>query len=182
MASIHGIALKNLESRESHDSTPYYMGNLYLNDKRLGYWSQDYMHALTDTLQLDPQYDEQKLRNTVRLMNTDKAIPVPGSDFPIDYPLESLMCDLVWLCQMEALYQRAVENGKIGILVSTDNQHIKAWEIPPSCAEKDVLAVCRPLLEEAHKGFYKNAKIRDLYYTEGSFSIGEPIRLENILK
>lgn len=182
MASIHGIVLKNLESRESHDSTPYYMGNLYLNDKRLGYWSQDYMHALTDTLQLDPQYDEQKLRNTVRLMNADKAIPVPGSDFPIDYPLESLMCDLVWLCQMETLYQRAVENGKIGILVSTDNQHIKAWEIPHSFVEKDVLAVCRPLLEEAHKGFYKNAKIRDLYYTEGSFSIGEPIRLENILK
>lgn len=182
MASINGIILKNLESRESHDSTPYYMGELYLQEKRLGHWSQDYMHAFIDTLELEPQYDEQKLRNAVKLINADKAISIPGSDYSIEYPLESLMCDLVWLYQMEALYQGAVENGKIGILVSTDRQHLRAWEIPPSCAGKDVLTLCRPLLEKAHKDFYKNVKIRDLYYTEGSFTIGEPIQLNDILK
>ena len=41
MAKINGVEIKNLKSFLDHEECLCYQGNVYLNGKKLGFWSQD---------------------------------------------------------------------------------------------------------------------------------------------
>lgn len=41
MASLNGVSIKNLKLYRGHEGEPLYQGNVYLDGKKVGFWSQD---------------------------------------------------------------------------------------------------------------------------------------------
>lgn len=41
MASINGVTIKAIKKFKGHEGEPLVQGNIYLNNKKLGFWSQD---------------------------------------------------------------------------------------------------------------------------------------------
>lgn len=184
MATINGLNIKNLKKFKDHEGFLCYQGNIYLGKKKIAFWSQDFMGGY-DTLRTEAGISSSKLYNMISLMNQDKLMifqSLNDKEIRIPYSLDLLMDDLIRLTNTEKQYRKAVQNGYIGILQSTDGYHVVTWKIPSTYAEKDVIKELDTELKKVHESFYKNKKYMDCYYTEGSFDIGEPILLEQIME
>lgn len=181
MASINSISVKNLSDFPGHDGCICYRGELYLEDNRIGYWSQNYMGGIDDNISLAPQYDERKLRSAVSQKNKDKirtTVSRDGSIYQIEYMLEDLLCDLIKLITVEKVYKAAEQKGITDLLLLTDGYHMLFYEI----SKEQVGPVClRAFKKEIDKTFYSNKKISVKYYTSDDFDIGEPIKEAEIL-
>ena len=103
MASINGITVKAIKEFRGHDGEPLAQGNLYLNNKKIGFWSQDSWGG-PDHFQLEPQYNERLLNDAVLSLNGDKARRVGSGDdaLTVKYDLEMLIFDCMNLIRSGA--------------------------------------------------------------------------------
>jgi hypothetical protein len=92
MASIQGLQVKSLKSYIGMEGVAY-QGNLYLNGKKIGFWSQDGNGAVTDALSMERGYSESLLRKIIENTNEDKAELF--HDMKVEYSFELFMEDLI---------------------------------------------------------------------------------------
>ena len=183
MAKLYGFSVKSLKSFKDHEDITCYSGNLYLKNKKIGTWSQDYM-AGPDHFDLIQPYDEQKLDAKM-----EKLRPAfdAGDEKLTGYNLELLMCDLVKLTLDEKRFKKALKEGYIGILIVSDGWHELCWKLGTGVANKTKEEILNEMEEEieAEKkkaGFFHESRGNKhetyLYLDPNDFVIGEDLEMQ----
>ena len=191
MASINGLSVKGMKTFLGHEGEPLYQGNLYLNNKKIGFWSQDAHGAIQDNFIMEDGYNEYLLRDIVKKVNADKAHMAgpPDKRFLMEYSLDFLMADYVSLHEDEKMYKSAVKKGYGGIVIASDGYHVVAWSMSQAFMQKndeDLLKALDGDIQKARKSFMKENKYTKhtvkIYRSPKDFVIGEPIKLEDITR
>ena len=108
MAKINGVQIKNLKSYLGHEGYCH-QGNVYLNGKKLGFWSQDSWGGCDNY-----DFDESVLK---------KAVNDYKDGFPDDYELksvmdaDSLMGDIVFLMEIEKDFKKETKKGGYNTII-----------------------------------------------------------------
>ena len=115
MASINGVEVKNLKTFRGHEGEPLYQGSVYLNGKRLGFWSQDAwcgcdnydfnIHLLDSVIE--------KLRNTSLVETEYRDI----------FNADCLIDKVIRLKNDEKVYKDFCKKGYQCTLLVTDGYH-----------------------------------------------------------
>ena len=191
MASINGITVKALKSFRGHEGEHLCQGNVYLGNKKIGWWSQN-SHGGCDHIYLDEPYRVDKLSEKVKELNHDKVKTYShndGSQFTVEYSLDLLFGDLMVLIDDEAAFKKAVIDGYTGILLVTDGHTVFGWNLRASLTNMSNMEIIEYLakdIEEGKKqhGFYKEDKFIKhkikIYRSLDDFNIGEKINLTEI--
>lgn len=103
MASINGVTLKSLKSFSGHEGEACYQANVYLNGRKLGFWSQDGRGAICD----EYDFNTDSLTEAF-LMWKSQCIDSPYYDV---LSLESFMYVLVSLMDLEKNIKSMVKKG-----------------------------------------------------------------------
>lgn len=117
MAKINGVELKNLHGFTGHEGYCY-QGNVYLNGKKLGFWSQDSWGGSDDF-----DFDVSVL---------SKACADYKDGFPDDYKykefcdIESLMYALTCIKETEKHCKKSFKSGAKAVYYMTDGYHV-SW-------------------------------------------------------
>ena len=191
MASINGITVKSLKKFKGHEGEPLYQGNVYLGNKKIGWWSQDSWGG-PDTCYLDEPYRIRKLEAKVKELNHDKEAAFTrndGSTYLIDYSLEIMFGDLMELKHDEDMFKSAVKNGFAGVLLVTDGYHVFGWNLNKETTDlsDDIILMQFTKLFEVgnmkHK-FFEEYGIRKhqtkIYRSLEDFNVGKAIKIEDI--
>lgn len=188
MASINGISVKAMKTFKGHEGEDLCQGNLYLNGKKVGFWSQDAHGAICDNLTMDKDYCEERLREAVKKANADKAYMAgpEGSRVQLEYDFELLMGDYVNLTYEEKAFKDAVKKGYSCVLIATDGYHQVSWSLPKaflSLSDDEVKAkLSSEVSKAANANFFQNEPVSlKIYRSLDDFNIGEPIALESIV-
>lgn len=190
MASINGISAKNIKRFKGHEEEPLCQGNLYLGNKKLGFWSQGDWGG-PDDFNLAGEYSERRLNEAVKRLNPEKAYRggTPEKPFVLEYDLELLMGDFVCLWMDEQKYKKAIKDGYAGILIATDGYHAATWHLPKSYVEMSdevLLEKMAGAIAKAEESFFEernghNKHIVKIYRSGADFDIGEPVKIEDVL-
>ena len=102
MASIYGVTIKNLKKFMGHES-PCFQGNVYLDGKKLGFWSQDSWGGCDNY-----EFDENILSGAVETYKASDMLPdeyrsIAGTD--------TLMFEIVELLETQKHFKAAVKKG-----------------------------------------------------------------------
>lgn len=134
MAKLNGLELKNVEKFKGHEREDLYEADIFLQNKKIGHWCQDYMNGPAD-IRFDSKYDEQKLVDKIIYYNKDVQDPFevsfgnldgdmrPWDGFK-DSCLELMLPNLVFLKEWEKEFkklQKKTENAMV--IVATDGYH-----------------------------------------------------------
>lgn len=193
MASINGITVKGITQFRGHEGEPLYQGNIYLGNKKIGFWSQD-AHGGCDNIHLDQQYSITKLESKVKMLNKDHKhtfARTGGSAIILDYDLDLLFGDLMVMQEDEKDFKKAIKNGFAGVLLVTDGYHIFGWNL----SNTDVSLTHDELLKKFEKGIedgkqkYKFFKENNytkheikVYRSADDFKVGKAISLNDITR
>ena len=187
MASINNVTVKGLKTFSGHEGEPCYQGNLYLGSKKIGSWSQDSWGAIMDNVDLDREYSEIYLRKKIEELNKDKSISgksISGTDYTIEYSLESLMTDLLGLLDDEKTFKKAIKNGYAMTLVVTDGYQVITWSLSKTyqlLSDKEIIKKLDKEIKQAKSKMYDNKETKvKIYRSLDDFNIGEKISLEDI--
>lgn len=187
MASMNGISIKGLQKFLGHEGEPLFQGTLYLNGKKLGFWSQD-SHGGADNFMFEGGWKQElAVDNAVKAMYPEKAIhgkARDGRDYVIEYGLEFLLTDLLELMDDEKAFKKAVKSGYAGIMVATDGVHVTAWQLPETytaLSDEALMAKMGPALNNAMQSFFPEDDFRKhsikVYRSLKDFTVGFPLRL-----
>lgn len=187
MASINGISIKDLKQFTGHEGEPLFQGNLYLNGKKIGFWSQD-GHGGPDNFMLDGGWQQEKaLDDAIKAMYPEKAIhgeARDGEPYVIEYGLEFLMTDILDLMNDEKEFKKATKNGYAGIMVATDGYHETVWQLPgayTALSDEALMSKMGDALAKVKESFFPEDRFRKhavkIYRSLGDFVLGEAIDL-----
>ena len=191
MASINGITVKALKKFKGHEGEPLYQGNVYLGNKKIGWWSQDSWGG-PDSCCLDEPYRIRKLEAKVKELNHDKEKNYTrddGSTYTIDYSLDIMFGDLMELKADEDVFKDAVKNGFAGVLLVTDGHHVFGWNLNKEMADLSdeiILMKFAKVIEDGkkkHKFYKEDGFIKHqtkIYRSLADFNIGKAINIEDI--
>ena len=154
MASINGVQIKSLKSFTEHEGMTAHQGNVYIDGKKQGFWTQDFScgadHFHFRTTELDRRAadyrhgfpKEHKLRNFINA--------------------ETLLASLVDLMEDEKHYKRELKEGFTAMITITDGYHVRWYSIKPTCAEdlskEDIIERYGEGVNEVIGALYENAK------------------------
>lgn len=175
MATINGITVKALKTFKGCEGTAC-QGNLYLNNKKIGFWTQD-GNGAPDSIYLDSAYSELKLENALK-----KAQNKENDGFMF---MELFMQDVVTICESEKAYKKNAKNGYPVVIEVTDGYHVsylgcnKAYA---SMNDEELLARTSRQIESIKSNMFKNEEKQiKVYRSLDDFIIGEPISLSDII-
>jgi len=193
MASINGITVKAIKQFRGHEGEPLYQGNVYLGNKKIGWWSQD-SHGGCDNICLDKPYRVRKLEEKVKMLNRDKEKTYSrgdGSKYTIDYSLDIMFGELMVMYTDEKMFKSAIKNGYAGLLLVTDGYHAFGLYLNREIVGLPNEVVCMKLsklIEDGKKkyGFYKESDFTKheikVYRSLDDFNIGTQIKLEDVME
>lgn len=150
MASILGIELKNIKTFRGVEYPTCYQGTVYLNGKKLGFWSQDSWGG--------PDNYEFK---TTELDNLAKAYY--GKDSY--YDLDCLMGEILTLKDYEKLYKKIVKEGYASLVVITDGYFETTIKMPRDTNKELILEKCAPYVEKFKKNTNNVDNVKTLVFT-----------------
>lgn len=101
MASINGVEIKNLKQFSGHEGEPLCQGTIYLNGRKLGFWSQD-AHGGDDNFEFDAEMLEKPFF---------QAKSVRKDDYYQLVGVGAFIADIVLLSEIEKDYKRMVKKG-----------------------------------------------------------------------
>lgn len=191
MASINGITVKGIKKFKGHEGEPLYQGNVYLGNKKIGFWSQDSWGG-PDTCYLDEPYKVRKLEVKVKELNRDKEETFSrgdGSTYTIDYSLDIMFGDLMELKNDEDTFKSAIKNGFGGILLVTDGYHVFGWNLNKEMAnlsDEIILMKFTKAIEDGkkkHKFFSEYGVTKHktkIYRSADDFNIGTKIQIGDL--
>ena len=191
MASINGITVKGIKNFRGHEGEPLCQGNVYLGNKKIGFWSQDSWGG-PDSIYLDEPYRVRKLEAKVRELNREKEehhTRPDGSRYTLEYSLDIMFGDLMELKNDEDTFKSAIKKGFAGVLLITDGYHIFGWNLSNAevnLADDDLLKRFAKHIEDGKKKykFFKednHTKYETrIYRSLDDFKIGKAIKLDDI--
>jgi hypothetical protein len=191
VASINGITVKAIKEFRGHEGEPLYQGNIYLGNKKIGFWSQDSWGG-PDNICLDEPYRVVKLEDKVKELNRHKKETFAredGSEYSIEYSLDILFGDLMEMIDDEKVFKKAIKNGYGGVLLVTDGCHTFGWNLSKETMESFnslILARFSKAIEDGKKkhGFFKEGGFvkheTKIYRSLQQFNIGTHVKLEDI--
>lgn len=193
MASINGITVKALKQFRGHEGEPLYQGNIYLGNKKIGWWSQDSWGGC-DNIYLDQPYNITKLENTVKCLNLHRRQTFTRGDnsiYTLDYSLDTLFGDLMSLQEDEKEFKKAIKNGFAGLLLVTDGYKIFGWNLAKPTMEmsnEEILVNFNKKIEDGkrqNKFFAEDGYIKHevkIYRSIDDFNVGRAINLNDIMR
>ena len=191
MASINGITVKAIKQFRGREGEPLYQGNVYLGNKKIGWWSQD-SHGGCDNIYLDAPYKVRELEYKVKELNRDKAKTYErsdGSKYTIDYSLDIMFGDLMTMHEDEKEFKDAVKHGYAGVMLVTDGYHVFGWNLSKETlahSNDSILKGFAKAIEDGKKknGFFKEDRFYKhqvkIYRSLDDFKIGKTIAIEDI--
>lgn len=191
MASINGITVKALKNFRGHEGEPLCQGNIYLGNKKIGFWSQD-AHGGCDNIYLDAPYKITKLEERVRELNRHKNRELSrgdGSKYTMEYSLDSLFGDWLDLKYDEDAFKEAVKNGYAGVLLVSDGYHVFGWNLSEDalkCTDALIIVRFAKKIEEGKKTnkFFKENEFTKhtvkIYRSLAQFNVGTHVKIEDI--
>ncbi len=191
MASINGITVKSIKQFRGHEGEPLCQGNIYLGNKKIGFWSQD-SHGGPDSYWLDEPYRVRKLEAKVAELNCDKTKTYSrgdGSTYTIAYSLDIMFGDLMNMHEDEKMFKNAIKNGYGGLLLVTDRCHVIGWYLDDATvalSNNAILEKFSKAIEEEKKKnkFYKEDGFTKhkckIYRSYDDFNVGKAISLNDI--
>lgn len=124
MASINGVQIKSLKSFVEHEGMTAYQGNVYIDGKKAGFWTQDFccgadhFHFPTDIL------DSRAAGYRAGL---------PESYGNREYVnAEVMLGDLVALMEDEKRYKRKLKEGFTAMIEISDGHHVRWYHLKPA--------------------------------------------------
>ena len=133
MASIKGIELKNVKTFRGVEYPVNYQGNIYYNNKKLGFWSQDSWGG-------PDSYD----------FNTDELDQVAKDYYGPDsiYGLDCLIDEVLTLKNYEKSYKKAVKEGFITLAVVTDGYSETTIKVPSKVYKEEIIKDYRKYIDQ----------------------------------
>ena len=126
MASINGVQIKGLKSFKEHEGMNAYQGNVYIDGKKQGFWTQDFScgadHFYFSTDVLDS-----------RAAAYRAGLPEP-CEYREFVNAETMLGDLVCLMEDEKLYKRRFREGFTAMIVVSDGYHVCYFNPRPTFA------------------------------------------------
>lgn len=191
MASINGITIKNLKNFVSQEGDICYQGNVYIENKKVGFWSQDDWGG-ADRFEFVSPFSENLLQERVKDLNPDKGIH--GIDwnnepFILHYSLERLMYDLKNLMKEEKAFKMSVKDGYGGIMILTDGCRSVTWNLNKELlklSNENLVAYFSQMIEDAKvKANFREESVVvkhkvKIYRSLDDFNIGTAISLKEI--
>ena len=191
MVSINGITVKGIKNFRGHEGEPLCQGNVYLGNKKIGFWSQDSWGG-PDSIYLDEPYRIRKLKAKVIELNHEKEehhTRPDGSQYTLEYSLDIMFGDLMELKHDEDSFKAAVKKGFAGVLLITDGYHVFGWnlsEVETRLTDDMLLNKFAKHIDAGKKKykFYKEDGFTKhetkIYRSLDDFKIGEVINLDDI--
>jgi hypothetical protein len=103
MASINGISIKKRKDFLGHEEEPLSQGDLYLNGKKLGFFSQDFRGGPNQY-----QFDENVLNEAVKSFAQSKYVE---EKYKKIYDLDCLIGEILQLMDDEKQYKKEARKG-----------------------------------------------------------------------
>lgn len=128
MAKIKGVELKAVKCFKGHEGEPLTQGNIYMNGKKIGYYSEDFMSGPIH-LDIEKEYEEK----------FEKIVDdVTGGKY--EYMAKDVFIDeLLTLKELEGDFKKAVKEGyKALILVEHPRQHPFTIKSPTTSTEETI--------------------------------------------
>ena len=127
MAKINGIEIKALKTFKDHEGCTIARGTIYLNGKKLGDWSQDYMNGPDNY-----DFDERVCEDAVKRYGTSEFVDAKYKKF---FDLDLLLYDLLGLIDDEKAYKKGAKQGFPTYVVASDGFHTRGYYSPIENAE-----------------------------------------------
>lgn len=131
MASINGVTIKNIKKFRGHEYDEVLQGNVYLNNKKLGFWSQDDWGG-SDTYYFDTSSLKSALGNYKNGFSKDYRY------FKLMDDPEIFFGDLAKLILLESSFKPYFKKGYKAI-VAVMNSYDMCWLPIPEDGENDEL-------------------------------------------
>lgn len=108
MASICGVSLKNIKNFKGHEGEPCYQANIYLNNKKIGYYSDDAWGAICLNLHFDSKENEEKINKIAEEYGKrpDKLDLTFSEQYNLNYTLDSFIEDILFLSLYEKDFKK----------------------------------------------------------------------------
>ena len=163
MASINGVEVKNLKKFVGHEGECE-QGNVYLNGKKLGFWSQDSWGG-PDMF----EFDESAL---------NKACSDFKDGFPDSYKYKDI-CDskevfmgyVTELKDIEGYLKKDYKKGCKTTVLVTDGYHMSWTSFVQDLSEEEVLRQYSAGIEKLKAKMFKNVEPRVKVFKPDSFDV-----------
>ncbi len=175
MAKIHGIELKGIKTFRDHEGASIAQGNIYVEGKKVGEWSQDSWGG-PDIYRMSNGYSERAFCDAVKKVHPQTK---KFDKFEIEYDLDILMGELLELTNEEKDYKKFVKSGYPTLCTISDGCVSISWGLRSTNGLTESLK--SKLLAEAQKnGIRTDSATISLKTSLADFIVGDPIRLADI--
>lgn len=178
MAKLNGLHLKCLKKIRGREGEAY-QGDLYLNNKKIAFWSQDCDGCLIDTLIMEQDFSEEKLRQQIKNIYAD-------IEQKSDYELEHVLYDLVSLTILEKEVRKNAKKGYPVTVVVYSDYEFSCFGCKRKNAddtESDIKYYQEKHIKELEHEINKNATYSlqcQVFFDNSDFSFGKSVELEKI--
>lgn len=130
MANIKGIGLKGVKKFNGHEGEDCYQGDITLDGKVIGYFSDSYSMGGMDWHFIDKKTNK---RNQEVEVEVDKRLKEYYSAYPKEDPMfedmEFFIIDLISLNGIEKAFKSTIKKGGLGIGVNEGNNGTSIWQL-----------------------------------------------------
>ena len=148
MTSINGISIKSVKTFRDHEGAPIAQGNVYLNNKKIGFWSQDSWGG-PDIFEDCEDVIQEQAKTFAKGYPKDRKY----SSFQ-DSP-EIFMCNLLELTENEKEYKKFAKAGRPHCIFTLDGLHIRICSFA-TAEECDYAMKDKTCQEEIRKGMFQD--------------------------
>ena len=165
MASINGVTIKNLKSFRDHEECPIFQGDIWIDGKNGGFWTQHMFNGADIFASTSTNLEIEK-----RAQQFSDGYPKSAPFAEYQSSPDNFMDELVKLILDEKAYKKCVKKGFKTSIFATDGYHlaVRGVKQSPEVVAKDADSIKK----EMTKGFFKNTEY--YFYMHGdadSFNI-----------
>ena len=138
MASINGVSIKGLKTFRGHEGEICSQGNVYLDGKKLGFWSENSWSGAGDY-----EFDEKLLKERCDMM----AEGMKDGRVPIKEIMcaDILLYHLTILMDYEKDFKKAVKRGTKAVVFTTNKHLISMYEFAYDDTDENLIKACSEL-------------------------------------
>lgn len=156
MATINGISLKSIKAFRDHEGATIYQGNIYIDGKKKGFWSQDSMGGCDEYIA--DSADRKANKDFIEILN-NRAVKFKESH-PKTYKyydiidIDILMYTLMRLTDLEKTYKKFAKSGYPYMLTVSNFSQCKAVGVkkPFNLSDKPIMNRIEKIKNEMGKG------------------------------
>lgn len=179
MAKLHGVELKGIKTFRDHEGASIAQGNIYVEGKKVGEWSQDSWGG-PDIISMNEGYSERAFYDAIKKVHPEsKKCKSRTHEFELEYDAEILMNDLLKLNEQEKEFKQTIKKGYTHVCFVNDGRYAIRYGLRTANGITDAL---KSKITEAATKEGLNANSLDISFKTSldDFIVGDPIRLADI--